>query len=322
MKLNAWLTMAVTTLALASGAWAKPIKIGYSDWPGWTAWEIAKVKGLFAKHGVDVQLVWFPIYTDSLNALNTGQIDANCQTWSDTIAPLAEGVPLKVVLTNDNSFGNDGLIAKPEFKSMADLKGKTIATELGTCDHFLMLKGLAKNGMKESDVQYKNLAVPDAAAAFIGGKVDAAVVWQPWLSQIQREGKGNLLFSSANIPGLIPDLLVFQSKVVSEDATDVQKVVDTWFDVVDFVKNHQDEAVAIMAKVVEQKPEDYKVFLPGTKFFDLKANLNTFEKRDDDTSLFGSGRTIAEFLKSVGLIKTIPDYASALEPKFVKAVKR
>jgi NitT/TauT family transport system substrate-binding protein len=51
---------------------------------------IAKAKGFFKKHDVDVNLVWFPIYTDSLNALNTGKLDANCQTWSDTIPPLAE----------------------------------------------------------------------------------------------------------------------------------------------------------------------------------------------------------------------------------------
>ena len=91
---------------LALGIWrccrwaaapAEPLKVGYSDWPGFTAWEIAKVKGLFKKNGVDVDLVWFPIYTDSLTALNTGQLDCNLQTWNDAMAPLAEGIPLKAV---------------------------------------------------------------------------------------------------------------------------------------------------------------------------------------------------------------------------------
>jgi NitT/TauT family transport system substrate-binding protein len=136
MKLKTILIAAIIGLSTVAGSFSAPLKIGYSDWPGWTAWEIAKVKGLFKKNGVAVDLVWFPIYTDSLNALNTGKLDANCQTWSDTIPPLAEGIPLKVVLVNDNSYGNDGLIAKTGITSVKDLKGKTVATELGTCDHF------------------------------------------------------------------------------------------------------------------------------------------------------------------------------------------
>src|SRR5882762_5378965 len=183
MRIKTALLVLAATLLTASQTKAAPIKIGYSDWPGWVAWEIAKEKGLFKKHGVDVELVWFPVYTDSLTALNTGRLDCNLQTWNDAMAPLAEGVKLKTVVILDNSYGNDALIAKPGIASVKDLKGKTIATELGTCDHFLMLKALDAAGLKESDVKYTNLTVPDAAAAFIANKVDAAVIWQPWVSQ-------------------------------------------------------------------------------------------------------------------------------------------
>ncbi len=322
MKLRA-LFIAAIAAALTLPAYAEPLKIGYSDWPGWTAWEIAKEKGFFKKHGVDVKLVWFPIYTDSLTALNTGKLDANCQTWSDSVPPLAEGIKLKAVLVNDNSAGNDGLVAKKEFKNVKALKGKTVATELGTVDHFLLLQALAKNGMTEKDIVYKNMTVPDAAAAFRQGKLDAAVIWQPSLNDVMKEGKANLLYTSKDVPGLIPDLLVFQSKVVAKRAADVQKVVNAWFDVIEFIDKNEDEAVKIMAKVVEQKPEDYKAFLPGTKFFDLKANLKAFKKDDADVhSLYGSGRVISEFLVQSGLMKKVPDYAAALDATFVEAVKK
>ncbi|MBC8094303.1 MAG: ABC transporter substrate-binding protein, partial [Akkermansiaceae bacterium] len=214
------------------------------------------------------------------------------------------------------------IIAKPGIKSIKDLKGKTVATELGTVEHFALLQALAKHGMTEKDIQFKNLAVPDAAAAFIAGKVDAAGVWQPWINQIQKEGKGTAIFTSKEIPGLIPDLLVFQEKVATERAAEVQKIVATWFDVLAFIKSNEKEAIEIMAKVVEQKPEDYLAFMPGTKFFDVDANLHAFEKRADDSSLAGSGKKIAEFLKGIDLIKTVPDFESALEPKFVKALKK
>ncbi len=322
MKMQSIAFSLVAALLVAFSANAAPIKIGYSDWPGWVAWEIAKEKGLFKKHGAEVELVWFPIYTDSLTALNTGKIDANCSAWCDVIAPLAEGVKLKVVLVNDNSTGNDAIIGKPGIKSVKDLKGKTVATELGTVEHFLLLQGLAKNGMAEKDIDYKNLTVPDAAAAFLAGKVDAAALWQPWINQIQKEGKGTALFTSKEIPGLIPDLLVCQEKLVTDRAEDIQKIVATWFDVVAFIKANKKEAVAIMAKVVEQKPEDYEGFLPGTKLFDLDANLKAFATSAEPSSLAGSGKIIAEFLKKVDMIKTLPDYENSLEPKFVKALKK
>ncbi|HEY8517334.1 MAG TPA: ABC transporter substrate-binding protein [Candidatus Binatia bacterium] len=315
--------VAALTLGAAPAAHAKePLKIGYSDWPGFTSWQIGKEKGIFEKNGVDVELVWFPVYTDSLTALNTGKLDGNLQTWSDTMAPLSEGIPLKVVLILDNSFGNDAIVAKPGIESVKDLKGKTVGTELATVDHFMLLNALAANDMTESDIKYTNLTVQDAAAAFIAGKLDAAAIWQPWIAQIQREGKGKVIYSSADMPGLIPDLAVFQAKVVEERPEDIQAAVKSFFEIVDFIRNNEDEAVAIMAKVVEQPPSEYKAFLPGTKFFDLEANLNGFEKRDDNTSLYGSGKTIAEFLKKMDQIKEIPDYGAALEPKFVQALKK
>ncbi len=307
---------------LPAVAAAEPLKVGYSDWPGFTAWEIAKVKGLFKKHGVDVALVWFPVYTDSLTALNTGRVDCNLQTWNDAMAPLAEGIKLKTVVILDNSAGNDAMIAKPGIASVKDLKGKTIATELGTCDHFLMLKALEAAGLKESDVKYTNLTVPDAAAAFIAGKVDAAVIWQPWVSQIQREGTGKVIYSSADIPGLIPDIAICQASVVEKRDAEIQKLVAVWFDVIDFIKKNEDEAVAIMAKVVEQPPDAYKAFMPGTKFFDYDMNVKGFTKSADATSLAGAGKAISEFLVKAGQIKKVPDYESALEPKFVQALKK
>jgi NitT/TauT family transport system substrate-binding protein len=169
MKRIITLTAAIVGLvvAVATGtAFAKePLKIGYSDWPGYTAWEIGKVKEIFKKNGVDIELVWFPVYTDSLTAVNTGQLDGNLQTWSDLMAPLAEGIDLKVVQVLDNSFGNDAIVAKPGIESVKELKGKTVGTELATVDHFMLLKALAMNGMTEKDIKYTNLNVGDDLAA-------------------------------------------------------------------------------------------------------------------------------------------------------------
>lgn len=105
------------------------VRVGVSDWPGWVAWYVAEQKGFFKKHGADVKLVWFVNYSDSIAALSSGQLDANSQTWSDTMSPIAKGLPLKAILVNDNSAGNDALMVSAKIRSFADLKGKSIALE-------------------------------------------------------------------------------------------------------------------------------------------------------------------------------------------------
>jgi len=230
------------------------IKVGLSDWPGWVAWYVAEQKGYFKKHGADVKLVWFATYTDSISALSAGQLDANSQTWSDSMAPLAKGVPLKVVLVNDNSAGNDALMVAPAIKSFKDLKGKTVALEEFSVSHFVLVTALAKNGMSQKDVKVVNLSAGDAAAAFLSGRVDAAVVWNPWVNQIQTSGKGKALFTSKDMPGLIPDLLVAQEKSLAAHRKDFIGMIKAWYDTEKFIRDKPDEAAAIMAKVVSMEP--------------------------------------------------------------------
>jgi NitT/TauT family transport system substrate-binding protein len=267
--------------------------------------------------------VWFPNYTDSISALSAGQIDANCQTWSDTMAPLAKGIALKVVLVNDNSAGNDAVMAGPKFKGIKELKGKTIALEEFSVSHFLMVTALTKNGMTPSDVKIVNLSAGDAAAAFIAGRVDAATVWNPWISQIELSGKGQAVFTSKDIPGLIPDLLVAQEKSLAANRKDYLGMVKAWFDVVKFLKDKPDEAAKIMAKVVGMQADEYKVFLPGTRFFGEKENLDAFGAASDSKSLLASAPVIVKFLDDNKLIEGKPAYAKALDASLVKeATKR
>lgn len=288
------------------------LKVGVSDWPGWVAWYVAEQKGYFKKHGADVKLVWFANYTDSISALSAGQLDANSQTWSDTLGPLAKGLPLKAVLVNDNSAGNDALLVGPKIKSFAELKGKTVALEQYSVSHFVLATALAKNGLKPGDVKIVNLAAGDAAAAFMAGRVQAAVVWNPWVSQIEKSGKGRALFTSKDMPGLIPDLLVAQDKAIQAKRKDLVGMIRAWFDTVDFIAKQPDEAVKIMAKVVSLPPADYKVFLPGTRFFDAAANKAAFDG-GHPTSLLSVAPTINGFLAQHQLIEGQPNVARGMD---------
>ena len=317
---SAQVASASTSGAGGSNASGAPITIGYSDWPGWVAWDIAEQQGFFKKHKANVKLVWFPVYTDSLNALSAGQVDANCQTWSDTMGPLSQGVPLKAVLVNDNSFGNDAMIAQPGIKSVRELKGKKVATELGTCDHFLMLKALEANGMKESDVEFVNIKVQDCPAAMLSRRVDAAVVWEPSRTKILKDVKGtSAVFDSSKLPGAIPDLLVMKSDVAASRKAEVQNIADAWYDAIDWWHKNPDKAVAIMAKRTDTPVGDYKDFIKGTRIFSATEALAAMTKSARPTSLYATGPTISKFLMDAKQIDKIPDYAASIDSSFTKA---
>lgn len=298
---------------LASAPAHAEVKVGVSDWPGWVAWYVAEQKGFFKKHGADVKLVWFANYTDSISALSAGQLDANSQTWSDTMGPLAKGLPLKAILVNDNSAGNDALVVSPKIKTFKDLKGKSVALEQYSVSHFVLVNALAKHGMKVSDVKLVNLAAGDAAAAFMGGRVDAAVVWNPWIHQIESSGKGKALFTSKDLPGLIPDLLVAQDKAIKAKRKDLVGMIKAWFDTVAFIQAKPDEAAAIMSKVVSLKPEEYKVFLPGTRFFDAKLNQEAMGPASQPLSLLAVSPTVVKFLSENKLIEGTPDVTKGID---------
>jgi NitT/TauT family transport system substrate-binding protein len=300
----------------------KSIKLALSPWPGWFVWYLVKEKGFFEKNGVKVDLVWFPVYSDSLAALSTGKVDANSQTLSDTLAPASKGIGLKAVLVNDNSNGGDGVVVKQEITSLKDLKGKKVATELGTVDHLLMLTALSKQGMKESDVNYTNMTVNDAGPAFISGNLDAAVLWEPFLTKALKEGKGKLLFSSKETPGLIPDLLVFREEITKNRPDDVKKIINAWFDALDYWKANPEESLQIMAKAAETPIEDYRAGVESVKIFQIEDNLKAFQKVDDYVSLAYTSQKTAEFLKGLDMLSSIPKAESILDSHFVEEVAK
>ena len=302
-----------------SSAKGKPIKIGFSALPSWYVWHLVEEKGFFEKHGVDVELVWFPVYADSLSALNTGEIDANSQAMFDTIAPLSNGIDLTTAFIMDNSNGGDGLIVDSKFQSVEDLKGKVIGTEVGTIAHFFLLTALQDAGLEEKDIQFTNLAVQDAGTAFVAGNLDAASLWEPFLSIAESEGAGKKLVTSADYEGLIADTLVFQSDVATTRAGEVKKIVAAWFDAVDYLQRNYDESVEIIAEAAGIAEEEMRVGLEGFKFFSIEDNEHALVEVEDYTSIHYTIRKNAEFLKELGYIKEIPDFTKFIDTQFIES---
>ncbi|ELS03522.1 ABC transporter, substrate-binding protein, aliphatic sulfonates family [Xenococcus sp. PCC 7305] len=297
-----------------------PILIGYSNWPGWWPWAIAEQEGLFAKNGANVELRWFDGYLASMEAFAAGQLDGNCQTLNDTISFASSAVNGEVaVLVNDNSAGNDKIIVTEDINTIEDLKGKKVAIEEGVVDDFLLTLALEENGMSRDDVEIVNLETGAAAAAFASGQTDAVGAFPPfWLTALKREGSKELL-SSKEFPGAIPDLLVVSQKLIDEQPEQVQALVDTWFDILDFMEQNPQKADEIMAKRADITIEELQQLKDGTKIFTLEENLEAFSDGDNMKHMPFAAKKMSKFMLDVGFIDSEPDLTTILDDQFVKA---
>ena len=128
-----------------------------------------------------------------------------------------------------------------------------------------------------------------------------------------------------SLPGQIPDLLVFQGKVISARPQEIQGIVDAWYDALDWWRAHPDEAVQIMATTAKtpgtptEQTAFYKGFIRGTRIFDAAEAQAAFTQSAKPTSLYSSGPSITQFLLTQKQIPKLPDYASAIDPTFIAA---
>ncbi|BDI20334.1 sulfonate ABC transporter substrate-binding protein [Nostoc cf. commune SO-36] len=295
------------------------ISVGFSAWPGWFPWQVSQEEKLFETNKVNVDLKWFDGYLDSINALRAGQLNANTQTLNDTISSVAAGSDQVIVLINDNSTGNDKIIVREGINSIADLKGKKVAVEEGTVDHFLLLLGLQKAGLTQADIQFQPLETGAASAAFVAGQVDAVGVFAPFTTKALSRSGSKELFSSKDFPGAIPDHLVVTRKLINERPQDVQALINTWFATLDFIKASPDKAYEIMAKRAGVSVAEYKAYNSGTKIFSIEDNLQAFSPGKDMKSLSYAAEKISKFLVEAGLTKQAPNLQKVFDDRFVKA---
>jgi NitT/TauT family transport system substrate-binding protein len=273
------------------------LRVAYSDWPGWTAFEVGIQKGWFKEAGVEVEFSWFD-YLPSMEAFAAGKVDAVMMTNGDALVSGANGGKSKMILVTDYSNGNDKVIAKPGIKSLKDLKGKKIGLELTLVEHLLLLQGLQKVGLKQSDIELVNFPTNETPQALTSGQVDAVAAWYPTSSQALGAMAGSTaIWTSADVPGLIYDTVAVSPQSLAQRKDDWVKLTKVWYRISDFVRDPatQGEAVKIMAAKVGVKPEEYAAAMPGTYFLSLDEAKKRFVKGEGLDSLYGSTKVADTF---------------------------
>ncbi|HEY8275824.1 MAG TPA: ABC transporter substrate-binding protein [Methyloceanibacter sp.] len=320
---NSLLGLALSLAIFATRpASADPITVGYSDWPGWVAWQVAIDKGWFKEAGLDVKFQWFD-YSASMEAFAAGKIDANCMTNGDTLVTGAGGGKGIMIMLTDYSNGNDMIVGKPGIKTIEDLKGKKVGLELGFVEHLLLLNGLQKAGMTESDVTLVNSKTNETPQVLASGQVEAIGAWQPIAGQAITGLPGSRpVYTSADAPGLIYDVVAVNPASLSARRDDWMKLIKIWDRVVHYINDPatQEDAVKILAARVGLEPEAYKPLLKGTKLLDLAEGKKIFEKAEGLGSLYGSTVIANDFNVKNEVYKDSQDVDSYIDPSLINAV--
>ena len=284
------LILLLTTMFSMNLAQTAPLTIGYSDWPGWVAWEVGIEKGWFEEAGVDVRFEWFD-YVASMDAYAAGQLDAVCMTNGDALVTGATGRRSTMAIINDFSNGNDMIVARPGITSVAELAGKKVAVEIGFVGHLLLLRALEKAGLTEDDIELVNVRTNETPMVLASGEVDAIVAWQPNSSQsLQMVPGSTAIYSSANDQGLIYDTLAIAPESLDQYPDQWGKVIEVWYRIVDFINDPATSAAAveIMAARVGVAPDKYAQFMKGTRLLVKAEAMARYSATEDLGSLGGS----------------------------------
>jgi NitT/TauT family transport system substrate-binding protein len=293
----------------------EPIRIGVVPWIGHGLYYIAKEKGFFEKEQLNVEVV--PVDDSGIGKqlIATNKIDALSFT-PETVVLLADaGIPIKAIVMTDRSEGADGIIVSQGIQDIADLQGKTVAFEVGSSSHFLLSYLLDKKRLTTNDLTVVNTIAPDAGAAFVSGKVDAAVTWEPWLSKAgEREG-GRLLATSKETP-ILPAILIFRSEVTQNRPEDIQAVLRALFAARQWILANQTEATAIIARSFGITEPEVAEQLPTFRWLSYEDNVSGFT--EGEYSAQNLVQTAGDLWLKLGLIKNKIDAQELVDDSLIK----
>jgi NitT/TauT family transport system substrate-binding protein len=317
---RAWLLLAVLlALGGAGRVRAAGLRIGYSDWPGWVAWQVAIDKGWLTQAGLDVQFQWFD-YSASMDAFSAGQLDADLVTNGDALVLNASGTRNIMVMVTDYSNGNDMIIGAPGVSSLADLRGRKVGIEVGLVEHLLLLDGLHQAGVSIEQVSLVNAKTNETPQVLASGQVAAVGAWQPNAGEALRVVPGaHPLFTSAQAPGLIYDVLAVSPQSLALHQQDYRGLVAVWDRVVHYIDDPatQADAVRIMATRVGLAAAQYRTLLAGTHLIDSTEARRVLQMGTGLDSLYGSSSNADAFNVRYGVYhqpqRIVGDIDPALE---------
>lgn len=205
----------------------------------------AKERGFFRRHGLDAEIIAMrPPLT--IGALQAGEIDYAIGA-STTSRGAISGAPVRIVsLSLRSSFHT--LVTRPNIKTIADMKGKTIAVTIGAADDFVARLLLRRGGVDPRDVQFVNMGGSDTRfPALFNGTIDASPLSLPFFIVAKRQGY-NILGTASDVLEMATVGIGTSIKKISQEREQVKRMVRAQLDTLRWIKNQKAEVVPFLQK--------------------------------------------------------------------------
>jgi len=233
------------------GLLGRPLRVGVVTWPGYAGGITAnngfkpnKNSIYWRNHRLLVEFMLMEDVDARAKAFARGGRDGVDIVWStvdfwanELPGFIKGGVPARAIMQVDWSRGGDAIVADRSIRRIEDLRGKKVSLALFTPSHWLLEYSLMNSSLDETaqaqivkSLVGKN-ASPDARADFVAGKVDAAVVWEPDVTEaLQKRPGSHILVSTKTAANLIADLMVAREDFIRRNPAVICAFIKGWFD--------------------------------------------------------------------------------------------
>jgi NitT/TauT family transport system substrate-binding protein len=275
MRRSLCYVLAALISVIGAGAGASAEKDGpkftvsYSSFnmPAAIVW-IAKDEGLFAKYGLSEQLIFIPGGTTAMSALVSGNIDFAQLTGSPGAYAYLGGADVVYLAASMDSMSYQ-IVARPETRTVQDLKGKRIGiSRFGASPDVAVRMALRKLGLNpDTDVAIiQTGGSPERLAALLGNKVDATVLNAPF-DRVARNHKLTILADTSKLGLAYFDTgIVSTRKVVKTHEEIVRRFMKAYVEAIGFFKTNKARALAVARRYArvsdsEALDEAYEYFV-------------------------------------------------------------
>ncbi|WP_342110680.1 sulfonate ABC transporter substrate-binding protein [Methylobacterium sp. SI9] len=247
-----------TGLGLAAAVLLRParaagsIRIGYQKYGSLV---LLKGRGTLetALQPLGTTVTWseFPSGPPLMEALNAGAVDFGSAGEAPPIFAQGVSAELRYVATEPPAPRGEAILVPKDspIRSVAELRGRTIALNKGSNVHYLLVRALEQAGIPYDAVKLAFLAPADANAAFVRGSVDAWAIWDPFLAAAERATGARLLTDGQ---GIAPNRQFYLSRRGFTDASPevVSTVLKAIGEVDAWAAGHAESAAAELAPSV------------------------------------------------------------------------
>src|SRR6516165_35161 len=180
----------------------KVIRIGYQKYGSFNVVKARhSLDDQLAKRGIKIDWVLFPAGPQLLEAMNAGAIELGHTGEAPPIFAQAANNPFVYIGNQRPDPAGEAILVADNspIKSLTDLKGKKVGLNKGSNVHYLLVRALESAGLKYSDIYPVYMPPADGRAAFDSGKIDAWVIWDPFLTVARVATKARTLVDGTGL---------------------------------------------------------------------------------------------------------------------------